>query len=72
MSLEPVNRSGAPHSSTWMWAVSGQMTASYGASRHWRPTTLAPVPPQVKATSTGPPNTWRNASTARAVQASAP
>ena len=43
-SLEPRSRSGAPHSSTLMWAESAQTMASNGRSRDCRPTTLVPVP----------------------------
>ena len=43
-SLEPRKRSGAPHSSTSMWAPSAQTTASKGRSIDWSPTTLVPVP----------------------------
>jgi hypothetical protein len=43
-SFEPRKRSGAPHSSTSMWAPSAQTTASNGLSSVCRPTTLAPVP----------------------------
>ena len=45
MSLAPVKRSRAPHSSVLMCAVAAQMTAWWGARTAWSATTLAPVPP---------------------------
>ena len=72
ISLLPRNRSGAPHSSTLMWALSAQMTASKGRRSDWSPTTLAPVPLKVKHTSASWPKCSRKSSMARGVTGSAP
>ena len=47
-SLVPASRSGAPHSSTCMWATSVQITASNGRVRASIEATLAPVPLKTK------------------------
>ncbi len=72
MSLQPVKRSGAPHSSTLMCAVEAQTTASCGRMTEARPQTLAPVPPKTKKTSADTPNCSRNFATAAAVKGSSP
>ncbi len=71
-SLQPMNRSGAAHSSTLMCAVAAQSTDSQGRSRASSPTTFAPVPPKTKKTSAPSPNSARNNDTAAAVQGSTP
>ncbi len=43
-SFRPPTRSGAPHSSTLMCALSAQITAPQRSVTAWRATTLAPVP----------------------------
>ena len=47
-SLVPARRSGAPHSSTFMWATSVQMTASCGSVSASMEVTFAPVPLKTK------------------------
>lgn len=54
-SLRPPTRSGAPPSSTLMWADSAQITAPQRSVIAWRETTLAPVPLKTgKASAVGP------------------
>lgn len=54
-SLRPPIRSGAPPSSTLMWADSAQITAPHRSVSAWSAVTLAPVPLNTgKASAVGP------------------
>lgn len=54
-SLRPAIRSGAPPSSTWMWALLAQITAPQRSVIAWRAVTFAPVPLKTgKASAYGP------------------
>ncbi len=72
MSLAPTNRSGAPVSSTLMWADSVHTTACAGPTIVASDRTLAPEPPHTKSTSVPAPNRSRNTPVASAVHRSAP
>ena len=72
ISLAPRMRSGAPVSSTAMWAPAVQITASAGRSSAGRARMLAPVPLNVSSVVTSAPNSSLNAPSQRRVQSSAP
>ncbi|KRB75172.1 hypothetical protein ASE03_14150 [Kitasatospora sp. Root187] len=61
-SLSPAIFSGAPHSSTLMWADSAAITAPQRGSRACRATTLAPVPLKTGYASARSPKCLRNTS----------
>ena len=71
-SLKPPTRSGAPHSSTLMWAVEAQTTAPQRGTTEERPTTLAPVPLKTGYASACSPKFARTTSASRSVYRSAP
>ena len=62
----PAMRSGAPHSSTFMWATSVQMTASCGSVSASIAATLAPVPLKTKYAAADSPKCSRMRSRAAA------
>ncbi len=68
----PADFSGAPPSSTWMCAVSAQITAPQRGSMDWRPTTLAPVPLNIGHTDAPSPKCPTITSCSRAVYSSPP
>ena len=61
-SFTPAIRSGAPHSSTFRCAVSGQITASWGRASAWSARTLAPVPLKTRNASACSPKCSRKRS----------
>ena len=71
-SLQPRCRSGAPHSSVWMCAVSAQTTASYERSTVPSDNTFAPVPLNTRCASASGPKCSANSRLASAVHESAP
>ncbi len=70
--MQPVKRSGAPHSSTLMCAVSAQTTAWKGRVTAASAETFAPVPPKTKKTSALSPKRSRKSRTAVSVYTSSP
>ncbi len=70
--LIPATRSGAPPSSTLMWAVDAAITAPQRGSIDCRPVTFAPVPLNTGNACTPSPKWWANTSCRRAVYASSP
>jgi hypothetical protein len=66
-SFVPAMRSGAPHSSTCMWAVSVQMAASKPRVQASRLATLAPLPLKTRKARASGPKCSRNRSCAVAV-----
>ena len=71
-SLSPASFSGAPHSSTWMWAFSVQITASHRRVSACRETTLAPVPLKTGYACAVGPNCSRTTARNRSVCTSSP
>lgn len=71
-SLMPADFSGAPPSSTWMCAVSAQITAPQRGSMAWSPTTFAPVPLNIGHAVASLPKCWATTSWRRAVYTSSP
>ena len=63
----PATRSGAPPSSTLMWAVDAEITAPQRGSIDCSPTTFAPVPLKTGNASTPSPKCWTKTSCRRAV-----
>ena len=66
-SLSPAIFSGAPPSSTWMWAVSAHTTAPQRLVSACNPVTLAPVPLNTGYVSVRGPKCSRMVSARRAV-----
>jgi hypothetical protein len=71
-SLHPSCRSGAPHSSVWMCAVSAHTTASYERSSVPSDSTFAPVPLNTRCAWDSGPKCSANSRFACVVHGSAP
>jgi hypothetical protein len=72
MSFVPDSHSGAPPSSTLMWAEAGQIVASHGRRTARSTQTFAPVPLKTRNARACGPKCSRSSSSARAVHGSAP